>query len=70
MYELYHPSKPDKPIKVTIEFCDPQFRWNDNYLRARASNPKLVSTHILEYSAIGHPFTGKLLTLREQRKTC
>ncbi|GJC86302.1 hypothetical protein ColLi_09140 [Colletotrichum liriopes] len=59
VYEIYPPSQPDKPISFTIEFSDPFGKWNDNYLKARASNPKLLSTHILPYTATGHPFTGE-----------
>lgn len=58
MYELYHPSDPDNALSFKVEFCDPYGRWNDNYLRTKSSNPKLVSCQVLDYNLTGHPFTG------------
>ncbi|KAJ0327672.1 hypothetical protein COL5a_005642 [Colletotrichum fioriniae] len=58
VYELYHPSDPDNPLSFKVEFCDPYGRWNDNYLRTKSSNPKLVSCQVLDYNLTGHPFTG------------
>ncbi|KAF9872123.1 hypothetical protein CkaCkLH20_10460 [Colletotrichum karsti] len=57
-YKLVLPSQPDKPIFLKIEFCDPFFGWDSNYLRATASHPDVVSAYILDYAAAGHPFTG------------
>ncbi|KAK1494048.1 hypothetical protein CTAM01_09239 [Colletotrichum tamarilloi] len=58
VYELYHPSDPDNALSFKVEFCDPYGRWNDNYLRTKSSNPKLVSCQVLDYNLTGHPFTG------------
>ncbi|OHE98689.1 hypothetical protein CORC01_05955 [Colletotrichum orchidophilum] len=58
VYELYHPSDPDTPLSFNVEFCDPYGKWNDNYLRTKSSNPKLVSCQVLDYPLTGHPFTG------------
>ncbi len=59
IYDVPHPKDSSKTIQVRIEFCDPFGRWNDNYLRARASDPKFVSCNVLDYQLTGHPFTGK-----------